>query len=246
MSTKRSEKSIKQKTNLRHWVSFGIIFVLIPLLVVAGIWLFDDRSYTVISMLLALLACVPFFLMFEHRRPGARDIVVITVMSALSAASRIVFAWLPSFKPVTAMSIIAGTHFGPESGFLTGAISAIVSNIFFGQGPWTPFQMLTWGLIGFGAGLFEKLGWMKNKIFLYSYGFVAGFAFSALLNVWTTVTVDGGFYWSKYWTLFVTALPFSLVYAVSNVIFLFLLSRPIGRKLERVKTKYGLMEKDKG
>ena len=142
---------------------------------------------------------------------------------------------------MTAVVIITALYLGGEAGFLTGALSAIVSNLFYGQGPWTPFQMFTWGMIGLLAGLFAR--WLlKNRILLCVYGAMSGVIFSAIMDIWTTMMRDGAFSWSFYLAALTTALPVTLVYLVSNVIFLLLLTRPMGEKLERVKEKYGLMQ----
>ena len=221
-------------------LSYGILLVLAPGLVWIGLTVFRDRSYAYISLLVALAACVPFFLRYEKKSTG-RELVLIAVMVALSSLGRIVFVFVPFFKPVTAVVIITALYLGGEAGFLTGALSAIVSNLFYGQGPWTPFQMFTWGMIGLLAGLFAR--WLlKNRILLCVYGAMSGVIFSAIMDVWTTMMRDGAFSWSFYLAALTTALPVTLVYLVSNVIFLLLLTRPMGEKLERVKVKYGLMQ----
>ena len=109
-------------------------------------------------MLLIVYAMFPFFVRFEHKKPQARELVTIAVMSAVAVASRAAFIMVPFFKPLTGIVMITGMALGPEAGFLTGAISGFVSNFIFGQGPWTPWQMLGFGLVGFlGGVLFAKL-----------------------------------------------------------------------------------------
>lgn len=217
-----------------------LIFIVMPIVILIGIKLLNDRSYHMISIILALLACVPFFISFEKRKPKARELVLIAIMSAISTAGRLAFSIIPAFKPVTAMVVITGIALGPEAGFLTGAMSAIVSNIFFGQGPWTLFQMIIWGLIGFFAGLLAKTGLMKNKIVLSVYGIVSGAAFSLIMDIWVTMSVEHTFTFAKYFAVVATSIPFLFIYAISNVIFLLVLERPIGKKLERIKLKYGM------
>ena len=109
-------------------------------------WRFANRRYYLTSVLLMLYFMIPFFFMFEHRRPRARELVVIAVMCAIAVVSRAVFIWAPNFKPLVAVVIITGMAFGPESGFLTGAMAAFVSNFIFGQGAWTPWQMFAYGI----------------------------------------------------------------------------------------------------
>lgn len=211
-----------------------------PLTLYMGITYFGDRKYYVISLLLIVLACVPFVLSFERRKPQPREILLIAVMSAISVAGRCLFIATPGFKPVSAITAITGFALGAEAGFLTGATSALVSNMFFGQGPWTPFQMFTWGMIGFIAGLLGKTGQMHKKIPLILFGVFAGVFFSFGMDIWGALSTTGLFNWEAYVFALSTALPFTVIYAVSNIIFLLLLAKPIREKLERVKVKYGV------
>lgn len=219
-----------------------ILFIGIPLVLVIGLTLFKDGKYNLISMVVAIIACIPFFIAFEKRKPDAREILIIAVMSAITVASRAAFAWIPAFKPVTAFTAITGFKLGPESGFLTGAVAAVASNMFFGQGPWTPFQMFTWGTIGYIAGLLGKTKWMETKVGLILFGIFAGILFSFVMDIWTVMSYDGAFNWPRYFAALGTALPFTITYAISNVVFLLLLTKPIGDKLERMKVKYGIMQ----
>lgn len=231
------------KTNqLRNIVASIIVFVIIPIVLYIGIAFLGDRKFYFISVTIALLACVPFFISLEQKRTQTREILLIAVMSALSVAGRLLFYLVAAFKPVAAITIISGIYLGAEAGFLTGALSALVSNIYFGQGPWTPFQMFMWGIIGFIAGLLAKTGIMEKKIALILYGVFAGILFSFGMDVWGVMSLTGIFTWEAYTAALVTAIPFTITYAVSNVIFLLLLAKPIGEKLERIKKKYGLME----
>lgn len=182
-----------------------------------------------------------FFLRFEHKRQNVRELVLVAVMTALSVAGRFLFAPVPGFKPVTAIVIITGLYLGWEAGYLCGSLTALVSNLYFGQGPWTPFQMAIWGLIGLFAALLAKQ-LCASRILLCIYGVFSGVAYSAFMDVWSTLWYDGYLNIARYLALLITALPFMAVYAVSNVVFLLMLTGPIGRKLTRIKTKYGLLQ----
>lgn len=219
--------------------SYGILCVLIPAVVVGGAILFQDRQFAWISLAIAILACIPFFLHFERSGADAKRMVLIACMTALSVIGRILFTPLPGFKPVTAIVVITAMYFGGEAGFLTGALSAVISNFYFGQGPWTPFQMFSWGIIGLIAGLLaEPL--KKNRIILAVYAVISGVLYSFLMDIWTVLWADGYFNFSRYLGALVSAAPFTAIYAVSNVIFLMLFARPIGKILERIKVKYQL------
>lgn len=123
-----------------------------------GIRFFDDQKYLIVSLFIVLYTMLPFFLVFEKRRPRAREIVVIAVMAALTICGNLLTYMFMPFQAGTALVIIAGVSFGPEAGFLVGALARFVCNFFQGQGPWTPWQMFCWGLLGFLAGLvFNKV-----------------------------------------------------------------------------------------
>ena len=224
---------------MKKWISYGMLCLLIPAVVIGGAVLFRDRQYAWISLCVTALACVPFFLHFEKSATDAKRLILIAVMTALSVLGRILFTPIPGFKPVTAMVVITAMYFGGEAGFLTGALSAVISNFYFGQGPWTPFQMFAWGFVGFLAGLLAT-PLKKSRIALAGYAVLAGVLYSFLMDIWTVLWADGRFNLTRYLAALVSAAPFTAVYAVSNVIFLMLLARPIGKILERIKTKYAL------
>lgn len=220
-------------------IKYLCVFLVAPLIVLCGVFFLGDRKYAFVSLALSVVACIPFFVSFEKGKNDARRIVIIAVMTALSVAGRFVFAPIPFFKPVTAIVIITAIYLGAEAGFITGAFSAVVSNFYFGQGPWTPFQMFAWGLIGFFAGLLAKR-LVESKVLLIIFGALTGVVFSFIMDVWTTLWADGTFNIARFIASITTAAPFTVVYMVSNVIFLLLLTKPIGRKLQRLKTKYGI------
>lgn len=223
---------------LRRILGILIPFVILPL---AVLWFSlgpGRRHYALASLLVTLLSLVLFSCGFEQRKTGTRRMILIAVMTALSVIGRFIFGVIPAFKPITAVVIITAIYIGGEAGFLTGALSAVISNFYFGQGPWTPFQMLAWGLIGLFAGLL-CVPLKKNRWFLSMYGILAGAGFSLILDVWTVLWYNGSFNPSLYAAAMATALPHSMLYAVSNVIFLNALARPFGEKLARIRIKYG-------
>ena len=220
-------------------ISFIILCVLVPAAVVAGALLFDERRYAWVILCVTLLSCLPMFISFERSSADAKRLVMIAVMTALSVAGRFLFAALPGFKPVTAMVVITAMYFGSEAGFMTGALSAVISNFYFGQGPWTPFQMLSWGLLGFIAGLIAD-PLRRSRVVLAIYAVISGVLYSLLMDIWSTLWADGYFNVSRYLAFVVSSAQFTLIYAVSNLVFLLLLARPIGKILGRIKTKYGI------
>ena len=223
----------------KRLISYFLIGLLIPLSVILGITVFQDRQYTFISLFIAIVSCVAAILSFESKKHTGAKIVLIAVMVALSVASRFLFAPVPFFKPVTAIVIVAAIYLGQEAGFMVGAFSALLSNFYFGQGPWTPFQMVIWGLIGFLAGFFCEF-LKKKKLLLSLYGVLAGICYSFLMDTWSVMWLDGTFSASRSIASIVIAFPVTLVYIISNVVFLLVLAQPLGKKLERIRVKYGL------
>ena len=128
-----------RKLSKRTIAAAAMILLLIPLTIFAGIHFWGGRKYYFIGLLIILESMLPFALVFERRKPQAREMVVLAVLTALAVAGRSAFFMLPQFKPVAAMVIIAGVAFGGEAGFLVGALTAFVSNMLFGHGPWTPW-----------------------------------------------------------------------------------------------------------
>ena len=115
----------------------------------------------------------------------------------------------------------------------------MLSNFEMGQGPWTPIQMLAWGLIGLFAGIFAQ-PLKRSRLLLYGYGLISGVAYSMLLDIWTTVWTYKEFTFTEYGAALMTAVPYTILYAVSNFIFLMVFAKPIGDKMERIRKKYGL------
>ncbi len=220
-------------------LSYLIVLLGIPAVIVLGFTVFSEVKYIYIALAVAALSLVPFLIRFEKKDHSVTYLLLIAVFTALSVIGRLAFSAVQAFKPVTAVVVIAAMYFGPEAGFLTGSLSALLSNFYFGQGPWTVFQMAAWGLLGFLAGvLAERL--KKNLVLLSVYGAFSGVVYSLMMDVWHAMFEDGIFSWGRYVTSVTTSVWFTVMYAVSNVVFLLLLARPIGKKLDRIKTKYGI------
>ncbi len=153
---------VKGTVPLTRLVAEVVALVATPVVLVAcALANFDQTA--VLSLVVVLASIAVFFANYETSRPRLRDIMPTVVLAALAAAGRILFAPIPDFKPVSAIAIIAGVVFGRKSGFMVGALAALASNFFFGQGPWTPWQMYAWGLVGYGAGLLAMVPAKKPR-----------------------------------------------------------------------------------
>ena len=201
-----------------------------------------EKHYRLASVLILVLTMLPFFFLFEHRRPQARKLVVLAVMCALSVASRVAFSMLDFFKPTTAIIMIAGIAFGTEEGFLTGAVSALVSNLFFGQGPWTPWQMFAYGVAGFLAGLLIRNGRIPKKpLPMAIFGGVSVLMIvGPLLDTCSVFTMLSHITPKAVFSVYSAGLPINAIHAACTFVTLLLIGRPLLDKLERVQRKYGM------
>ena len=174
----RGEAAGKKRTVL----SAVLILLVMPLTIFLG-ERFGQNRFMLVSVLLLFYTMAPFFMIFEKRKPKAREIVLIAMMSALTVCVHMFFHMTLPLQAGTALIIISGVSLGPEAGFLIGAISRFVCNFYMGQGPWTPWQMFSWGILGFLAGLaFNKidLDQLKSRHFKMIMGPVLCIIFAAL------------------------------------------------------------------
>ncbi len=235
-------KKEKCKLPKRTVLACVMILFMIPLTLFWGIHV-GSRHYNLISIAVLLECMTPFFLIFEGRKPKARELVVIAVLSALGVAGRAAFFMLPQFKPVLALVIIAGASLGAECGFLVGAVTMLASNVLFSQGPWTPFQMFAMGIIGFLAGILFQKGMLPNRripLCLFSAVSVIiiyGGIMNAAALTWSNSILNV----QSLLTCYAAGFPMDCIHAAGVVLFLFLLAEPMMEKLNRVKVKYGLL-----
>lgn len=220
----------------------SLLFV--PLTIFIGIVYFGKKSYGVVSILVLLECMAPFALIFEGRKPKARELVLIAALCALAVAGRAALFMLPGFKPVAALVILSGVAFGGETGFLVGAMSMLTSNVLFGQGPWTPFQMFAMGLIGFLAGVSFQKGLLRaGRAPLAIFGAVSVvLVYGGIMNPASAILYQPNLSVSVLKAYYLTGFPFDLVHAAATALFLWFGAEPMLEKLERVKRKYGLTE----
>ena len=214
-------------------------FVGMAIILFVSAYILKEKYYAVCTLLFAILSCLMVMRTFEKHTTNIRKTVLIAVMTTLSILSRFFFAMIPGFKPMTAIITLTGIYLGPEAGFFSGAFTALISNLYFGQGPWTPFQMLSFGFIGLLAGVLGR-ALKKSRTTVLLYGVFAGFMYSLIMDIWTVLWYNAELPIKLYGAAIVTALPYTLSYVISNVIFLFVLYKPFSRKLERIVYKIGL------
>lgn len=227
-------------------VTLLIFFILIPATLFLGTKL-PGRGYYLTATLIILEMLLPFFMVFEGRKPQARELVVIAVMCAIAIVSRVAIP-IPHFKPTFAIIMIAGIAFGPEAGFMIGAITAFGSNFFAGQGAFTPWQMMAYGAGGLLAGVLSQRGWLSRKpIWLAVFGFLTSvFWVGLLLDVCSVFLMPIGHTWEAAFAVLLSGFPANLMQGICSVIVMLLFSKPLLEKLDRIKLKYNMMEADDG
>lgn len=245
----RSEKAVRiepseargsRDGSLRDTLVLAAVPVVLALAAVSG---FAQSALLSLAVVLAAVGLV--FVGFERSRPGLRQVMPAVVLGALAAAGRVLFAPLPDFKPVSAICILAGVVFGRRCGFMVGALAALVSNFFFGQGPWTPWQMYGWGLIGYLAGVLADTGLFDRfRPTVYAYGFLSGLLYGIVLDSWHVIGYISPLTWEGALLSYGAGLPFNVVHGVATAAFLLALYAPWRRKLERIRAKYALMGED--
>lgn len=219
----------------------GAFLSLAALTALFGPGLFGERRYYFTALLMLLWCGLALIPVFESRRPGARELVFIAVLCALAVAGRAVFYMLPQCKPTLALIIISGAALGARGGFAVGAMTAFISNFFFGQGPWTPWQMLAMGLMGLLSGLLFSRRKEPSLPLLCLFGALSCvLIYGGIVNAASLLLTQAEPNWQAVVTVYALGLPFDLVQAGATAVFLLLLARPLLEKLARAKLKFGL------
>jgi energy-coupling factor transport system substrate-specific component len=196
-------------------------------------------SWVLASFLVLGLALAAGFGWYERSHPTARVLALVATLAALAALGRIAFAPLPSVKPTTDIVLLTGYVLGGAPGFAVGAVAALASNLFFGQGPWTPWQMVGWGGAGlFGAALAQLGGRDLGRLSLAAACAAAGLAYGAVMNLSLWVTYSGDHTLAKLGAVFTTSLPFDIAHALGNAVFCLAFGPALVRALRRYRTRF--------
>lgn len=230
----------------RNLISVLVFALFCPAVLVLSVRYLPSRYYYLSAVAVILLSLIPFLLSFERREIKTGEIVIISLLVALAIAGRAVMAFVPQIKPTAALVVVAGVAFGANVGFVVGSVTMFISNFIFGQGMFTPFQMLGLGLVGFLCGaVFRGRRAANNRMAVALTGAAAVFAIygpivdsCSVLTMLPKITVTSAF------SVYATGAPFNLLYAASTAIFLFLLAKPMNEKLERLRVKYGIFDTD--
>lgn len=220
---------------------FAFIVIALVFLALWLIFFSDSASYYLAAAIILVLSLLPFFLVYEKSAPSAGEIALVSALTALAVASRAVFYLIPQFKPIGAVVIVSAVCLGARRGYIIGALSAFISNFIFGQGVWTPFQMVALGLVGFVSGLiFKKV--KTNRWLLALVGFILTFALYGLVtDLCSVLTMLSEYTVSGIIAVYAAGAPFSAVFGGATALFLFLFGQEFIKKINRVINKYGIL-----
>jgi len=232
-----------KKSNIATLIVF---FLLIPVTLFFGSKL-PGRGYYITGTAIIIELMIPFFMAFEGKKPQARELVVIAVMCAIAIAARVAIP-IPNFKAIFAVIMLSGIAFGPEAGFMVGAISAFASNFFYGQGPYTPWQMMAYGAGGMLAGFCFAKGRLPRKPWVMAiFGFFAVVLWvGPLLDTSSVFLMLSDINWNSLLLTYGAGLSVNISQAACTVLIMLLFGRPLLDKLDRIKVKYGMMEDENG
>jgi Prenyltransferase and squalene oxidase repeat len=195
-------------------------------------------SWQLVSFLILAGVLLGGFAWYERSRPPAQVVALVAALAALAIAGRIAFAAFPNVKPTTDIVIFAGYALGPAAGFAVGALAALVSNFWFGQGPWTPWQMAAWGLCGI---LGAALALVSRNVGRWTLAVVCGLAavgYGAILNFSLMATYGGSLTWERFWILEGRAVPFEVAHATGNVVLALVAGPAMIRMLIRFRERF--------
>lgn len=210
-----------------------VILTLVLLKIINPTW--SDINWGLSSSIIVIAVLIIMLFSFEKREYSLNYLVMIATISSFAAVGRILFASIASVQPMTFIVMITGYTWGSRSGFLVGMIGAFISNLYLGQGPWTPWQMIGWGMCGLLAGL---LGKRQNSFKLFPFLILValgGLFFGATMNLWHWLAFTYPLNWKALVAIFASSFPLDILHAVSNIIFTLILAKPFYNILFRFK-----------
>ncbi len=225
-------------------VSVVTLLILAPLSILLSMKYAQSRNYYISAVLIVFLSMLPFFVFFENRKIKTGEIVLVAMMVTLCVASRAVMAFIPQVKPTCALVIVTAVAFGPNVGFVTGSLSMLISNFLFGQGVFTPFQMLGMGLVGFFSGLIFYRKSYNTDRFLVSVigGFLCFAVYGFIVDSCSVMTMVTQFTTKAVLAVYASGVTFNLIHGVTTGVLLFFINKPMTDKFTRLRIKYGVFE----
>jgi len=180
------------------------------------------QSWGLGVLLIAVFLIISFLAEASSKINSTKEISLVSMLGTVSAVLRVPFAALPSVQPSSYIIICSGYSLGPFRGFMVGALTALVSNMFLGHGPWTIFQMLSWGLMGASSAYLRKLrlSGRRLRVSLIAFGFVWGYLFGLIMNVWSWTAFYGAANINDLVGLQAISFWMDSLHAITNAVFL--------------------------
>ena len=227
----------------RVWLIIILSVAMAGAIIVYSLFMKERQFYLICLAIMVLAICLSFTGV-ELRRPKTSEVVIVSSMIAIAVISRAAFFMLPQVKPIAAVVIITGIALGPEIGFLTGALSAFISNFFFAQGPWTPCQMFALGMTGMiSAAIIRKSSLLQRPLPMALIGGICTFVvYGGIVDLWTAFGFDPEPTFGSALLVYARALPLDAVFGVTTGLILFFIGIPLIKKLDRIKTRYGMFQ----
>ncbi len=195
-------------------------------------------NWGVTATTVVILAILAFFFEFEATAMSSKEIALIAMLGTISAVSRVPFAMIPSVQPCTYIIICSGYVFGPVAGFMVGAITALVSNFFLGQGPWTLYQMFAWGLAGVSAAYLRRFDPGKTSLIIF--GAIWGYLYGWIMNTWFWASFIYPLTFRTFLTYQLTSIWFDTFHALGNAVFLGAFGTKTISILQRFKMRFSI------
>lgn len=222
-------------------MSIIVLCVLIPAAVIGGYFLTKGQQYYLTSLIIIALSMLPFFLSLERKKLKTRELVIMASVIAIAVISRAAFFFLQQVKPMCAILIITSVAFGAEFGFVSGALTMLISNFIYGQGMWTPFQMLAMAMTVFLSAIVIRSFKIKNRFVV---GIISGvFCFAVygiIVDLSSVFMMLSEFNLKSILSIYLSGLPFNIIHGVTTGVIVILVQPEINEKLDRIKIKYGL------
>ncbi|GAW91791.1 ECF transporter S component [Calderihabitans maritimus] len=214
-----------------------IALALIFFLLAAVVFIYRDDNWSMAAVLLAAAVLFAFYLHFELTHVTSKELALIATLAAVAALGRVPFAAIPGIQPTTFLVILSGCVFGSRVGFMVGSTAALVSNFFLGQGPWTPWQMLAWGLAGASAGILTGIRPNLGRWELALFSGVWGYIFGWIMNLWTWTAFVYPLTWRSFFMTYLASLGMDTLHAIGNIVFSLVFGKECWSILQRFRRK---------
>lgn len=222
----------------KFFTAFAVVLSLVGVIV----WqlLSSQVSYYLVSVAVLFLAMLPFLISFERSEKTAGELALVAGLTALAVVGRVAFYLIPQIKPIAAVVGVTGACLGAKKGYITGCLSMFVSNFVFGQGVWTPFQMMAMGLVGLVFGvLFDKV--KPRRLLLAATGFISVFfVYGLVADMASVLFLSSDLSVKSIAAVYIAGLPFNAMFSGATALFLFLFGEQFVEKIKRITTKYGI------